>query len=48
MVRVFAHGAMGCQIDPSWCPIELFLITANAPRLAKAVVYGILSLGYCI
>ena len=23
MVRVFAHGAMGCRIDPSWSePIE--------------------------
>ena len=19
MVRAFAHGAMGCRIDPSWC-----------------------------
>ena len=27
MVRVFAHGAMGRRIDPSWGgPIELFLI----------------------
>ena len=26
MVRAFAHGAMGCRIDPSWGgPIELFL-----------------------
>ena len=32
MVRAFAHGAMGRQIDPSWCgPIELF--PASAPRL---------------
>ena len=34
MVRAFAHGAMGCQIDPSWGgPIELFLVPASAPRL---------------
>ena len=27
MVRAFTHGAMGCQIDPSWGgPIELFLV----------------------
>ena len=34
MVRAFAHGAMGCRIDPSWGgPIELFLVPASAPRL---------------
>ena len=34
MVRAFAHGAMGGQIDPSWGgPIELFLVPASAPRL---------------
>ena len=34
VVRVFAHGAMGHQIDPSWGgPIELFLIPASDPRL---------------
>ena len=34
MVRAFAHGAMGRQIDPSWGgPIELFLIPASAPQL---------------
>ena len=27
MVRAFAHGAMGSQIDPSWGrPIKLFLV----------------------
>ena len=32
--RAFAHGAVGRQIDPSWCgPIELFLVPASAPRL---------------
>ena len=31
MVRAFAHGAMGCRIDPSWAgPIELFLVPASA------------------
>ena len=34
MVRAFAHGAMGHQIDPLWGgPIELFLVPASAPRL---------------
>ena len=34
MVSAFAHGAMGHRIDPSWSgPIELFLVTASAPRL---------------
>ena len=34
VVRAFAHGAMGHQIDPSWSgPIELFLVPAGAPRL---------------
>ena len=34
VVRAFAHGAMGCQIDPSWGGhIELFLIPTSAPRL---------------
>ena len=34
MLRAFAHGAMGRQIDPSWGgPIELFLIPASAPQL---------------
>ena len=34
VVRVFAHGVMGRQIDPL-CgePIELFLVPASAPRL---------------
>ena len=32
VVRAFAHGAMGHQIDPSWGgPIELFLVPASAP-----------------
>ena len=32
MVRAFAHGVMGLQIDPSrGGPIELFLIPASAP-----------------
>ena len=45
MVRVFAHGAMGRQIDPSWGgPIELFLVPASVPRL----VCVILSVGWCI
>ena len=32
VVRVFAQGAMGRHIDPSWdVPIELFLVPASAP-----------------
>ena len=34
VVRVFAHGAMGRWIDPSWVgPSELFLVYASAQRL---------------
>ena len=34
VVRVFAHGAIGRWIDPSWGgPIELFSVPASAPRL---------------
>ena len=34
VVRAFAHGAIGRRIDPSWGePIELFLVSASAPRL---------------
>ena len=34
VVRAFAHGAMGCRIDPSsGGPIELFFVPASAPRL---------------
>ena len=34
VVRVFAHGAMGRRVDPSWGgPIELFLVPVSAPRL---------------
>ena len=33
-VRVFAHDAMGRQIDPLWGgPIKLFLVPASAPWL---------------
>ena len=32
VVRAFAHGATGRQIDPSWGePIELFLVPSSAP-----------------
>ena len=32
--RVFANGAMGRRIDPSWGgPTELFLVPASAPQL---------------
>ena len=38
MVRVFAHGAMGRRIDPSWGePIELFLVPAKGARCSSMV-----------
>ena len=44
MVRVFAHGAIGHQIDPSWrgC-IGLFLVSASAPRLVNQRLWYVLS-----
>ena len=33
VVKAFAHGAMGRQIDPSWWTIELFLVPASATQL---------------
>ena len=39
VVRVFAHGAMGRRIDPSWGgPIELFLVPASAPWLSVGCI----------
>ena len=43
MVRAFAHGAMGCRIDPSWGGL-IELLTG----VRKAVVCAILSVGWCI
>ena len=44
MVRAFAHGVMGRQIDPSWGePIELFLVPASAPRLVYQRPWYVLS-----
>ena len=47
MLRAFAHGAMGYQIDPSWGgPIELFLVpVCSTTGVTKAVVCIILSVG---
>ena len=48
---MFAHGAMGRRIDPSWGgPIELFLIPASAQQrgVTKAMVCAMLSVGWCI
>ena len=50
MVTVFAHGAIGRRIDPSWGgPIELVLVPASVPMtgVTKAVVCAILSVGWC-
>ena len=44
VVRVFAHGAMGRRIDPSWSgPIELFLVPASAPQLVQQRLWYVLS-----
>ena len=44
MVRAFAHGAMGHRIDPSWGgPIEIFLVSASAPRLVELRPWYVLS-----
>ena len=44
MVRAFAHGVMGRQIDPS-CgePFELFLVPASALRLVYQRQWYVLS-----
>ena len=42
VVRVFAHGAMGHRINPSWWTLELFFVSAS---VTKAVVCVILSMG---
>ena len=44
VLRVFAHGAVGRRIDPSWGgPNELFLVPASAPRLVKQRPWYMLS-----
>ena len=44
MVRVFANGAMGRRIVPSWGgPIELFLVPTSAPRPVKQRLWYVLS-----
>ena len=42
MVRAFAHGVMGCWIDPS-CggPIELYIVTASAPQKLCGMYYPV-------
>ena len=44
VVKVFAHGAMGHRINPSWGrPIELFLVPSSAPRLVSQRLWYVLS-----
>ena len=44
VVRAFAHGAMGRRNDPSWGgPIQLFLVSASAPRLVYQRPWYLLS-----
>ena len=48
MVKAFAHGAVGCRIDPSWGgPIELIrhFSQCSTTGVTKAVVCIILSVG---
>ena len=46
VLRVFAHGAVGRQIDPSWA----IFCSSQCPTtsVTKAVVYVILSVVYVI
>ena len=51
VVRAFAHGAMGCRIDPSWSgPIDFFSRSSQCSTtgVTKVVVCPILSVGWCI
>ena len=50
MVRVFAHGAVGRQINPSWGgPIDISRFSqCSTTGVTKAVVCAILSVGWCI
>ena len=54
VVRAFAHGAIGCRIDPS-CgePIAFRAQISRSSQcsttgITKAVVCAILSVGWCI
>ena len=46
MVRVFAHGAMGRRIDPTWAISCSSQCSTNG--VTNAVVCAILSVGWCI
>ena len=51
VVRAFAHGEIGCWIDPSWGgPFELISHSSQCSTtgLTKTVVCIILSVGWCI
>ena len=44
MVRAFAHDVMGRRIDSSLSgPIEIYLVTASAPRLVSQRTWYVLS-----
>ena len=50
VVRAFAHGTMGRRIDPSWwthCAMSRSS-QCSTTAVTKAVVYAILSVGWCI
>ena len=48
--RMFAHGAMGRRIDPSWWTHWPLSRSSQCPTtgVSKAVVCVILSVGWCI
>ena len=50
VVRVFAHGAMVCRIDPSWWTHWAISRSSqcSTTRVTKAMVCAILSVGRCI
>ena len=50
VVRAFAHGAMGCRIDPLWWTHWAISRSSQCSTtgVTKAVVCVILSVGWCI
>ena len=50
VVKAFAHGAMGHQIDPSWWTHSAISHSkqCSTTGITKAVVCVILSVGWCI
>ena len=43
LMRAFTHSAMGCQIDPLYASIKLFLVPGSPPLLVKQMLWHVLS-----